>query len=58
MNHDEIMRKAKEFASEDVGRMYVAVSFVNEWQKETGGSLDEYLEYMETHYVKKNNCRD
>ena len=53
MTNDEIMEKAKEFASEDVGRMYAAVAMVNEWQKETGGTLDEYLEYIETHCVKK-----
>lgn len=53
MSNDEIMKKAKEFACEDVGRMYSVVAMVNEWQKETGGTLDEYLEYIETHCAKK-----
>lgn len=54
MTNDEIMKKAKEFASDEVRQMYSVVAMVNEWQKETGGTLDEYLEYIETHCVKKN----
>lgn len=57
MTREEIMQKAKEFASEDVSRMYSTVAQVNEWQKETGGTLDEFLEYIETHCVKKTSCR-
>lgn len=57
MTNDEIMKKAKEFAAEEVGRLYITVAMLIEWQKETGGTLDEYLEYIETHCVKKNSCR-
>lgn len=53
MTNDEIMAKAKEFASENVGRMYVTAAMINEWQKETGGTLDELLEYLDTHLPKK-----
>ena len=57
MSNDEIMKKAKEFMSDDVGRMYATVAMVNEWQKETGGTLDEYLEYIEKNCAKKTSCR-
>lgn len=57
MTNDEIIMKAKEFASDEVKQMYAVVAMVNEWQKETGGTLDEYLKYIETHCVKKNSCR-
>lgn len=56
MTNDEIMKKAKEFACEDVGRMYAVVAMVNEWQKETGGTLDEYLEHIEKNCVRKTDA--
>ena len=39
MSLEEIMNKGKEFA---------------EWQKETGGTAEEYLEYLEKNCPKKN----
>lgn len=57
MTYDEIMQKSKEFEDKDIGRSYVVIALFSEWQKETGGSAEEYLEYLETHCAKKNSCR-
>ena len=57
MTFDEIMKKGKEFADIDVAKMYTAVALFSEWQKETGGTAEEYLEYLEKNCTKKNSCR-
>ena len=57
MSNEEIMKKAGEFASIESKQMYAVVAMANEWQKETGGTLDELLEYLETHLQKKTSCR-
>lgn len=57
MTFDEIMKKGKEFADIDVAKMYTAVALFSEWQKETGGTAEEYLEYLEKNCPKKNSCR-
>ena len=57
MSNEEIWQKAKEFASIESRQMYTVVVMANEWQKETGGTLDELLEYLDTHLPKKTSCR-
>ncbi len=49
----EVMRTAQAFESEDIGKMYLVVSHLAEWQKETGGSLEDFLEYLEKSFPKK-----
>lgn len=49
----EVMRTARMFESEDIGKMYLVASFLAEWQKETGGTLDDFLEYLEKTFPKK-----
>lgn len=57
MTLDEIVKKGKEFADVDVAKMYTAIALFSEWQKETGGTVEEYLEYLEKNCAKKNGCR-
>ena len=57
MTYEEIMRKSKEFEDKDIGRSYVVIALFSEWQKETGCTADEYLEYLEKNCAKKNSCR-
>ena len=45
--------KALEFECADVGRLYIAVDCMIEWQKETGKPLEEFLEYLENTFPKK-----
>lgn len=58
MNIAEIMGKAREFLSEDVKCIYTVIACVNEWQKETGGTLDEILTWMDAHFSKKQTMAD
>lgn len=57
MTYEEIVQKAKEFESKDVARAYTVIALFNEWQKETGGTVEEYLNYLEKNCAKKNGCR-
>ena len=56
MTLDEIMKKGKEFADMDIAKMYTAIALFSEWQKETGGTAEEYLEYLEKNCTKKKCC--
>lgn len=53
MTLEEVMEKGKEFLDMDIAKMYTAVALFCEWQKETGGTAEEFLEYLETHCPKK-----
>ena len=53
MDFEEVLRKSKEFAEQDIGKTYIVAALLNEWMKETGGTLDDYLNYLDTHCVKK-----
>jgi hypothetical protein len=57
MTYEEILQKSKEFESQDIAKMYVVIALFSEWQKETGGTPEEYLEYLEKSCTKKNSCR-
>lgn len=57
MTLEEIMNKGREFANMDIAKMYTAIALLIEWQKETGGTAEEYLEYLEKNCQKKNSCR-
>lgn len=57
MTYEEILQKAKEFENIDVARTYTVLALFNEWQKETGGTVEEYLDYMEKSFAKKKGCR-
>lgn len=56
MTYEEIVKKGKEFADMDVAKMYTAIALFAEWQKETGGTAEYYLEYLENTCAKK-KCR-
>lgn len=49
----DVYAKAKMFASDDVGKAYLVLRLANDWQKETGGTLDELLNYMDKTFAKK-----
>ncbi len=49
----EVMRTARMFESEEIGRMYLLTGLLAEWQKETGGTLEDFLEYLEKTFPKK-----
>ena len=49
----EVLRKAKMFASDEIGLMYALTSNIIEWQKETGLPLEYFLEYLENTCPKK-----
>ena len=57
MTYEEILQKSKEFESKDVARMYTVLALFSEWQKETGGTVEEYLEYLEKTCTKKKSFR-
>ena len=50
---NDIVEKAKMFESEDISRVYILVRYLIDWQKETGGSLEDFLVYIEEHYKKR-----
>lgn len=54
MSLEEIMNKGKEFADMDIAKIYTTIALFAEWQKETGGTAEEYLEYLEKNCPKKN----
>lgn len=49
----EIYEKSRSFESEDVARIYLLAGFLNEWQKETGGTLEQFMEYIDKTCAKK-----
>jgi hypothetical protein len=49
----DVYASAKVFASDDVGKAYLILRLANDWQKETGGTLDELLAYIEQTCTKK-----
>lgn len=53
MSTAEIVLKARMFQDIDVRRMYTAIAMANEWMRETGGTLDEFLRDMEENCAKK-----
>lgn len=59
MTLEEVMKKGKEFADMDVAKLYTSVALFAEWQKETGGTAEEFLAYLEKNCPKKkkNSCR-
>lgn len=57
MTLEEIMKKGKEFADVDIAKMYTAIALFAEWQKETGGTAEEYLAHLEKSCPKKNSRR-
>ena len=50
---DKILDKAREFVCDDVRVMYTVIALVNEWCKETGGTLEEYLAYLDANFAKR-----
>ncbi len=50
----DVMSKASDFLSYEVKIAYTIIAAVNEWQKETGGTLDELLSWMEKEYGEEN----
>ena len=50
---DGIYAEARLFASDDVGRAYLTIRMARDWQKETGGTLDELLDYIDKTCPKK-----
>lgn len=55
---DGILDKAREFLCDDIRVMYTVVALVNEWCKETGGTLDDYLAYLDENFSKKCDLDD
>ena len=53
MTLEEVMEKGKEFADMDVAKLYTSVALFAEWQKETGGTAEEFLVYLEKTCPKK-----
>lgn len=49
----DIVSGAKEFRSSEVAYTYMIVRWIRDWQKETGGTLDELLDYMDEMCPKK-----
>ncbi len=49
----DIVAEARKFESEEIGQMYLVVAQVRDWQKETNGTLDELLDYMDKTFPKK-----
>lgn len=49
----DVYASSKVFASDDVGKAYLVLRLANDWQKETGGTLDELLNYMDKTFAKK-----
>lgn len=58
MTYEEIVKKGKEFADMDIAKMYTAIALFSEWQKETGGTAEEYLEYLENTCAKKHRMQE
>ena len=52
-NIDDIYAEARAFASDDIGRAYLIIRMARDWQKETGGTLDELLDYIDKMCPKK-----
>lgn len=53
MSVEAVMAKARMFKDIEVQKMYTAVAMANEWMKETGGTLDEFLRGVEETCDKK-----
>lgn len=49
----DVVREARKFKSIEAGQMYMVVALVRDWQKETNGTLDEFLDYMDKTFPKK-----
>ena len=49
----EYLKKAKLFESEEIGRVYLLTKMLSDWQSETGGTLEDFLEYLEKTFPKK-----
>lgn len=49
----DIVEKAKMFESKDISQTYMIVSFLVDWQKQTGGKLEDLLVWMEQNCTKR-----
>lgn len=58
MTYEEIVKNGKGFADKDIAKMYTAIALFSEWQKETGGTAEDYLEYLERTCAKKNRMQE
>lgn len=57
MTYEEIVEKGKEFADKDIAKMYTVIALFAEWQKETGGTAEDFLNYLCSVGEKKHNSR-
>lgn len=48
---NNIIEKARMFKSEEVSQTYMITSFLADWQKQTGGKLEDLLVWMEQNCV-------
>ena len=53
MAYEEAIKKSKEFADREIARVYITIALFSEWQKETGGTAEDYLDYMDKTYAKR-----
>jgi hypothetical protein len=49
----DVVAEAKKFMSAEVAQVYIAAKLIRDWQKETGYTLDELLDYIEEMYPKR-----
>ena len=49
----DIVEKAKMFESKEVSQAYMIASFLADWQKQTGGKLEDLLVWMEQNCAKR-----
>lgn len=50
---EEVVEKAKMFQDKGVSQAYITVSFLADWQKQTGGKLEDLLVWMEQNCAKR-----
>lgn len=50
---EDVVEKAKMFESNEISQMYMLTSFLVDWQKQTGGKLEDLLVWMEQSCAKR-----